>query len=127
MGIHSHDQDDSIMPQTSGLRLLKDCPVCQTNFQQSDIRVIDTYQNIHVLHVTCSSCIHSILSVCTVSPFGMSSVGMATDLSAIDAERILDTDPIHEDELLSFHAFLAGKSGEKRQIEDLFVTRATNV
>jgi hypothetical protein len=57
----------------------------------------------------------------------MSSVGMATDLSATDAERVLDTDPIHEDELLSFHAFLAGKSEVKRQIEDLFVTRATNV
>lgn len=127
MGIHSHDQDDHMRPETSGLRLLKDCPVCQTNFQQSDIRVIDTYQNVHVLHLTCSGCAHAIISVCTVSSFGMSSVGMATDLSAIDAERVLDTDPIHEDELLSFHAFLAGKSGEKRQIEDLFVTRATNV
>ncbi len=123
MGKHLPKPDESTSPQHSGMQLLKDCPVCQTNFQQSDVRIVDTYDNVHLLHVTCSSCTHAILSLFAVSQFGMSSVGMATDLSAKDAERILDSAPIHEDELLSFHALLEGRYGETNRIEDLFMTQ----
>ncbi len=123
MGLFSHEQDGSELPQTSGLKLLKDCPVCQTNFQQTDIRVVDTHHNVHLLHVTCNSCTHAILSLFAISQLGMSSVGMATDLSAADAERVLGSAPIHEDELLAFHAFLEGMSPQAKRIEDLFITQ----
>ena len=127
MGLFSHEHDGSESPQMSGLKLLKDCPVCQTNFQQNDVHVVETYNNVHLLHVTCSSCTHAILSLFAISQLGMSSVGMATDLSAIDAERVLGSAPIHEDELLAFHAFLTGEHEEARRIEDLFVTQNTQV
>jgi len=58
-----------------------------------------------------------------ISELGLSSVGMATDLSAADAERVLHTAPIHEDELLAFHAFLEGTPAQAKRIEDLFITQ----
>ncbi len=123
MGLFSHEHDESESPQLSGMKLLKDCPSCQTNFQQTDIRVVDTYHNVHLLHVTCSSCTHAILSLFAVSQLGMSSVGMATDLSAADAERVLGSVPIHEDEVLAFHSFLEGTYTKASRIEDLFITQ----
>jgi len=48
---------------------------------------------------------------------------MATDLSALDAERVLDTEPIDEDEVLSFHAFLSKQTYADSPIEHLFVTQ----
>lgn len=123
MGLLSHEHGEFESPQRSGLKLLKDCPVCQTNFQQSDIRVIATCSSVHLLHVTCGSCTHAVLSLFTISQLGMSSVGMATDLSAADAERVLGSAPIHEDELLAFHAYLKGTHSASERIEDLFITQ----
>lgn len=127
MGLFSHDSEGTESPQMSGLKLLKDCPVCQTNFEQTDIRVVETHHNVHLLHITCSSCTHAILSLFAISQLGMSSLGMATDLSASDAERVLAAAPIHEDEVLMFHRFLSGKHTEARGIEDLLVTSTTHV
>jgi len=118
--IPAHDEQDT---QFKGLKLLKDCPVCETTFQTTDIRIVDTYDNVHLLHLTCSSCSHALLSLFAISQAGMSSVGMATDLSALDAERVLDTEPIHEDEMLSFHALLSKEAVYKKPIEHLFVTQ----
>ncbi|HBB37971.1 MAG: hypothetical protein UV82_C0006G0020 [Candidatus Magasanikbacteria bacterium GW2011_GWD2_43_18] len=114
----AHDERDT---QFQGLKLLKDCPLCQTTFQTTDIRIVDTYDNVHLLHLTCGECAHAILSLFAVSQMGMTSVGMATDLSALDAERVLDTEPIHEDEILSFHTLLSRESLYKKPIEHLFV------
>ena len=127
MGLFSHEHKGSESPQLGGLKLLKDCPVCQTNFQQADVCVVDTYNTVHLLHVTCSSCTHAILSLFAISELGMSSVGMATDLSAADAERVLGSAPIHEDELLAFHAFLEGTPTEATRIEDLFITQPKTI
>ena len=121
MGRKSHAHDDQRDTQFKGLKLLKDCPVCQTAFQTTDIRIVDTYDNVHLLHLTCGTCAHALLSIFAVSQMGMSSVGMATDLSALDAERVLDTEPIHEDEVLSFHALLSKETQYDRSIEHLFV------
>ena len=124
---HSHEPIESMSPLHNGLQLLKDCPMCKTNFTQTDIQVLDTYNNVHLLHVTCSTCTHAMLSLFAISQLGVSSVGMATDLSAADAERVLGSTPIHEDEILSFHAFLGGTHKNKKRIEDLFVTKEMNV
>lgn len=121
MNNHSHKHPGSVSPQNSGIQLLKDCPMCRTNFQQTDVRIVDTYNNVHLLHVTCSSCTYAILSLFAISQFGLSSVGMATDLSATDAERVLDSNPIDEDEILLFHSLIEGKYKGVGRFEELFV------
>jgi len=121
MGRKSQPHDEQRDTQYKGLKLLKDCPVCQTAFQTTDIRIVDTYDNAHLLHLTCSECSHALLSIFAISQMGMSSVGMATDLSAFDAERVLNTEPIHEDEVLSFHTLLSKQTHHNKPIEHLFV------
>ncbi|PIR03240.1 MAG: hypothetical protein COV60_01335 [Candidatus Magasanikbacteria bacterium CG11_big_fil_rev_8_21_14_0_20_43_7] len=121
MKIHSDEQEGNTSPEYKGLQLLKHCPACKATFQQTDIHVVETYQNVHLLHVTCNACTHAILSLFTISQFGMGSVGMATDLSAADADRVIGTTPIHEDELFAFHTFLTGTQKKAHRIEDLFV------
>jgi hypothetical protein len=49
-----------------------------------------------------------------ISEFGMSSVGIVTDLAPKDVERLERLDPIGEDDVLNFHLFLReGKIFEK--------------
>lgn len=116
-----HDEQHDI--HSRGLKLLKDCPVCQRAFESTDVRVVDTSDNVHLLHLTCQSCDHALLSLFTISHAGMSSVGMATDLSHTDADRLLGSAPISEEEMLSLHTLLFGDTYQHRQVEDLFITR----
>lgn len=119
--------DDQRDTQSQGLKILKECPMCEHSFQSTDVRVVNTYRNVHLLHLTCQSCAHAILSLFAISQTGMSSVGMATDLSAGDATRLLDTEPIGEDEVLLFHTLLSKQGNAHGAFEHLFINEKRSV
>jgi len=89
-----------------GLRLIRRCAMCDTSLANDDIALVDEDAGVHLFHIACSVCAHAVLSFVTVSPFGMSSVGMSTDLSAEDVNRMMGAHPITDDEMLSFHEYL---------------------
>lgn len=71
----------------------------------------------HLLHLTCTYCNNAMLALIVVSKMGMSSVGMLTDLSAPDAQRLYRHAPLSEDTVLNFHDYL--KKGSKEFIQFL--------
>lgn len=62
--------------------------------------------DMHVVHVRCTACSHSVLAVLLVSSSGVSSVGMVTDLSFEDANRLKQAESISADDVLRAHDFL---------------------
>lgn len=109
--------NESNSPIEDGMRLMKQCPLCQTDYKFDQIDVIDEDAGAHLVHITCDTCAGNMLAILMLSGFGMSSVGMITDLSATDIRRLQDAEPISADDVLSMYEALH----TKRQIEGTLV------
>ena len=89
-----------------GLALLRTCPMCRHQFDDTAVRVIEERSAMRLMHMSCGECQTAILAMVMASDLGMSTVGVLTDLSANDAERILGTDVFSEDDVLAFYSFI---------------------
>ncbi len=86
--------------------VLRQCPLCGGAYQGSDIVAVEQTDEAELLHLTCGQCQGALLALMTQLPFGMSSIATTTDLSAEDAQRLLDRKPFSPDDVLSFHQFI---------------------
>jgi|SRR3989338_811325 len=101
------------------LRVMRECPVCNTAYRAEQVSVLDAADHNHLVHLTCNACHNALLALVTVSPLGMSSIGVMTDLTAADADRCQRQPPVSEDDVLSFHQVLK----EAHQLEQLLFSR----
>lgn len=97
------DSDDALK---EGLKLLKQCPICKLGYEQSDMKVIDESDEAFYVHVRCQKCENAVVAVMVISPLGMSSVGVLTDLTDEDCARCYAYEPISQDDVLDFHEWL---------------------
>jgi hypothetical protein len=108
------DTNSSLDALQEGLRLMRECPLCNKEYDMDQMNVLDEYGGTHLVHITCPHCLNAVLLIVMISEFGMSSVGIVTDLAPKDVERLERLDPIGEDDVLNFHLFLReGKIFEK--------------
>lgn len=100
-----------------GLKLMRQCPVCEKDYQTDHVYILEEYGGSHLIHMTCPHCQSAVLALVMISPIGMSSIGMMTDLSMDDALRVRDREPIADDDILTLHTALEygfnGSSFEK--------------
>ena len=92
-----------------GLTLIKQCPVCKTDYVRDRAHVVDTCDDTELIHITCEVCSSSMHILLSGSPVGMSVLGMLTDLTVSDAKRVVKGDFVSEDDVLAFHAMLTHK------------------
>jgi len=103
----SLSEDNSLFQDIQrGVNHLKSCPQCSQEYKQQQFDVLFVRGNVRVVHILCDVCQHKIVTLLATTPFGMSSLGVATDLSADDFLRTAHLDPIGEDDVLEFHTFL---------------------
>jgi hypothetical protein len=88
------------------LRVLQHCPVCQGEYPKDGGSVLEEKQEARLLHLTCTKCRHAVIALVVTTSFGVSSVGMLTDLNFKDGIRLKTKGAITENELLSFHLLL---------------------
>jgi len=91
------------------IKIVRECPLCKTDYDLGDMVVLQEGENTHLVHATCPHCQNAILSLVMISPLGLSSVGVMTDLSPDDTLRLKDKKNISDDEVLDFHIFLRKK------------------
>lgn len=89
-----------------GMRLIQQCPLCDTVYEPLEIKVIDETENMHLVHVTCRKCAHSVVALITNQPNGLSSVGLITDAEPEDISRFKEIDQVNWDDCLAWHSFL---------------------
>lgn len=94
-------------PLQLGLKLVRQCPLCQFGYNTDALSILEQKEGTNLLHITCPSCLHAVLVVVMVSPMGMSSIGVLTDLSRQDMTLLKQRLPINEDEVLDFHTYLS--------------------
>ena len=87
-------------------RLIANCPLCQTSYQDGAIRLVGEKGSHRMFHCSCAFCGHAILAVVLESSGWVSSIGVMTDLLAKDAVRLQESEPITSDEcVILYQAF----------------------
>ena len=91
-------------------RLLAQCPLCQTSYDEKEIRLVGEKGTTRMFHCTCQSCGHAMLAVILEASGFVSSVGVMTDLEANDALRFQQATSISSDECVHLHTVLEQES-----------------
>lgn len=86
--------------------MLAHCPLCQTAYHASEIRLLGEKGTTRLFHCTCVSCGHAVLAVVLETSGSVSSVGLVTDMEAQDAMRFQHVPPVSSDECIAVHQAL---------------------
>lgn len=89
-----------------GMRLISACPVCNQAYDPVAAQVIEEKDTLHLLHIQCKSCGGNVVSVVFSDGFGVSSMGLVTDLTAEDVVGFKDAPPIVVDDVMEMHRLL---------------------
>ena|SRR3989339_115101 len=89
------------------LRLMKKCPFCEHNYDAKKVVVLEEQEENRLVHVTCSECNSSILHIVVVTPIGLNTMGIITDLTAEEVLRLRRGPGVTEETLLDFHKFIS--------------------
>lgn len=85
------------------LRIISRCPVCSAPYNAEDARVFARVEAATMVHIVCGACQSFFMAMVVLLGAGVSSVGMVTDLSFGDIERLHCADPIDTDEMIEGH------------------------
>ncbi len=97
---------DHALPQ----KILAHCPLCQSAYPTSLIRLLGERGTMRLFHCTCNSCGHAVLAVVLETSGSVSSVGLVTDLEVTDALRFQNARPVTGDECIAIHRLLETNS-----------------
>ncbi len=98
---HGEDAHNSL---PEGLRLMRQCPLCRKDYQEKALSLIEEREGASLVHITCTNCDNAVLAVVMVSPLGMSSMGIVTDLSIDDVAHFRGRDIFSQDDVLDFYS-----------------------
>ena len=101
-----------------GLKLIAFCPLCEANLNPVKARIIESNDDLNLVHIQCHKCQGYILALMLKTQTGLSSIGLVTDLSFNDVFRFKDRQHIEADEVIEAHQALKRKDIVK-QIMDL--------
>lgn len=91
-----------------GLRMISFCPLCETNYNPMEARVLGEKEDGHLLHIRCKKCWNSILALVMVSNAGVSSVGLITDLTFEDVRKFCGrTTDVTTDDVIAVHELMS--------------------
>lgn len=91
----------------SHFKVMQQCSVCNTPFDESSIHVIDEIEDVsHLLHMSCVNCKHKIIVLVSISDVGVGLMGLVSDLSFEDVCRFKLRQPMDEQALLDNYSAL---------------------
>jgi len=82
------------------------CPLCDKPYRPLQARVLEERDDAHLVHIQCRACGSAIVAVITHSGFGITSIGLVTDLTSEEVLQFKDSGLIAADEVLEIHAQL---------------------
>lgn len=82
------------------LKLISQCPVCNQNYQTEAIKLFANESEAKFVHFTCHSCHSYFIAMIMTMAKGVSTVGMITDLSFTDVQKLYTLPAITVDETI---------------------------
>ncbi|MEK7653387.1 MAG: hypothetical protein AAB358_02835 [Patescibacteria group bacterium] len=92
---------------SESLKMISRCPICHFNYNPIEAKVLAENAGAHLLYIKCQRCGSAILALVLANSFGVSSVGLVTDLESYEVTKFKDADAITSDDILSVYGFLA--------------------
>ena len=99
------------------------CPICSNKYRAERTSIIEAKDSAEgrdnsqmLVHTECEHCKSSVVFSIALDGPEIFSIGMVTDLTAADAIRFRDSEPISADQVLDFHAFLSKFDGDFERI-----------
>lgn len=88
------------------IKLLSNCPVCRKQYVKANASLIDEVEDAHLLHVCCGNCSSSVLALIFTTGFGVTSLGLLTDLNSTDVRNFKEWQEISQDDVLGLYQHL---------------------
>jgi len=82
------------------LKFINKCPSCGEVYATDKARLFAQNNSANLVHITCNGCGGGFIAMILVMNQGISTIGMLSDLSFEDAERLYELEPISIDELI---------------------------
>lgn len=91
-------------------RLLGKCPVCKALFHGEQSTLVERRGKSALFHIDCARCKSSVLLMVVSGPMNfMTTIGMLTDISKHDAERMKSQARVSTDDVLILHNYYKGR------------------
>lgn len=90
-----------------GLKLVAFCPVCHTRYNPLQAQVVSEREGAHLIHIKCRQCFSSILALILANNFGISSVGLITDLDSLEVVKFKESSPLSAQEVLEIEEVIS--------------------
>lgn len=91
---------------TSVSQLVSYCPLCDVSFYPEAVVVISEDRKIQLLHATCNHCLSSVVILLLNNEWGVSSVGLVTDLTGEDVARFKDSASVSCNDVINLHTLV---------------------
>ncbi len=101
---------ESSQNEQKQFQMMKQCPSCTGDYQDSDISIIDHRKSSRTIHLSCSKCKNSMIAMIGPTNMGMALVGLITDLTREDAQRAKSRLPLTDDQLLENYNYIHNHS-----------------
>lgn len=89
-----------------GLRLISYCPLCESEFNSMEARVLSVSGETSLVHVRCKGCQNAMLALVLTTQAGVSSVGLVTDLTYDDVVKFREEGRVSIDDVVAVHQSL---------------------
>lgn len=88
-----------------GLKIISRCPVCQTEHNPLETAVLDEAGGSHLIYIKCRLCHSGVVVSLTPTSFGLTSIGLVTDLSGNEIMRFKDAGRVTASDVLSIDEY----------------------
>lgn len=95
------------------LKVITHCPVCHYHYNPVEAKLLAENDGAHLLYIKCQRCQSAVLALVLMSGFGLSSVGLITDLESQEVAKFQQAKAISGDEILELFSLLHSPEAEK--------------
>jgi|GEM_PF-351457 len=92
----------------NSLKLIKQCPVCNSEYLLEKITVVAGEEDGYLLHFSCNHCANALLVKIAPLPFGVIGSAMLTDLEANEVLKFKNAGTVSVDDVLEVYQNLEG-------------------
>jgi len=100
-----------------GLKLVSYCPVCHSKYNPLEAKVVDESSSAHLLHVKCRRCHSAILALILINHFGVSSIGLITDLDGQEIGKFKEAEIVSDSDVLDVYQILNDENGVEKLLQ----------
>lgn len=91
------------------IKIISFCPVCNAKYNPLEAKVLEEKDEAHLIHIKCRRCQSCVVALILTSNFGISSMGIVTDLDSDDVLKFKAGQVVSADDVIEIYQLLNSK------------------